>query len=224
MPEKDKFPGMEPAKPVRVKVCGITRSADSEALDTLGIDFLGFNFHPGSKRFIDPHAAAGIIRRLRKAVPVGVFVDATPAHITQVAAQTGIRYVQLHGREGWDVLDAMALPVIKAVPHHGLAGYGGLKDAWDGQERKPAYFLVDSQSGSEFGGSGKSFDWSLLAEHPLPRPFFLAGGLGPDNVAEAVAATRPYAVDLNSKVETLPGIKDLAQVETCLRALHSSGF
>ncbi|MCD6025054.1 MAG: phosphoribosylanthranilate isomerase [Fibrobacteria bacterium] len=204
---------------IAVKVCGITRGKDAIAFDRMGVDWLGFNFWRGSKRLIQPAAAANIIQRLKHAVPVGVFVNHTAAEINAIAAQTGIQWVQLHGEEGWDVLDGITLPVIKAIPHTRIADWGGLRADWDAHVGKqPEYFLVDTQTGTEFGGTGRSFDWNLLKESLLPRPFFLAGGLGPENVALA-KNLEPYAVDLNSKVETTPGMKDVAKVALCLDAL-----
>ncbi len=201
---------------MRVKVCGITRERDAEALDALGVDYLGFNFHPASKRFVEPRRAAEMIARLRNAEPVGVFVDATPEHIAEAAVQTGVRWIQLHGNEGWETVERISLPVIKALPHSGLADYGGLRGEWETRRNRPRYFLVDTQAGKEFGGSGQAFDWTLLKSHSLPLPYFLAGGLGPENLAAALKAARPFAVDLNSKVESAPGVKDIDLVRRCL--------
>lgn len=217
------------SSPVRVKVCGITRAEDARAFDALsvdgrGIDYLGFNFWPGSKRYIAPEAAAPIIAALRHAVPVGVFVDHTPAEIARIAAITGIRMAQLHGREDWTTLDALDIPVIKAVPQTALETWGGLRGDWDAHgSRQPDYFLVDTATASAFGGTGETFDWNLIPGARLPRPLFLAGGLGPHNVAHAVRAAAPFAVDLNSKVETAPGVKDVGAVEQCLVALSDAG-
>ena len=210
---------------VRVKVCGITRGEDARALDDLGVDYLGFNFWPGSKRYIAPEAAAPLIASLRHAVPVGVFVDHSPEEIARIATVTGIRMAQLHGREGWDVIERVELPVIKAVSQTHLGDWGGLRTGWDrfsGVDR-PRHFLVDTAAGGAFGGTGQAFDWSLLEGAGLPRPIFLAGGIGPDNLEAAVRFTRPfglYAVDLNSRVETAPGVKDVEAVEECLRVLN----
>jgi len=201
---------------IRVKVCGITRLEDARALDALNVDYLGFNFSRQSKRFIEPAAAAIIISQLRHAVPVGVFVNSPPDQIQEITRETGIRISQLHGDENWDVIDRVSLPVIKAIPHTRLPDYGGLRDEWNKHENHPEYFLVDTQSGAKFGGSGETFDWTLLRSHILPRPFFLAGGLGPENLAEALAATEPFAVDLNSRVESAPGIKDVERVKRCI--------
>jgi phosphoribosylanthranilate isomerase len=234
---------------VRIKICGIRRPGDAEALDALSVDYLGFNFHPASKRFVEPGAAAEMISHLKNAEPVGVFVDASPDHIAEIIRITGIRWVQLHGHEGWDVLEKISLPVIKAIPHTRLRDYGGLKAEWESREGHPRYFLVDTfvdkannadsddensgkgngsgrdKKSGTFGGSGKVFDWSLLKTAALPAPFFLAGGLGPENLEAALKAIRPFmpfAVDLNSKVETAPGIKDIGLVKRCLEIVNES--
>jgi phosphoribosylanthranilate isomerase len=204
----------------------------------MGVDWLGFNFHPGSARYIAPEEAAPIIAGLKRSVAVGVFVDAGAERIREVAAITGIRMAQLHGKEGWEAIRGAGdagLPVIKALPHSALADLGGLKAGWPAAGASPSpleYLLVDthvkpasrggtaaSAAGGVFGGSGEAFDWSLLERHPLPLPYFLAGGLGPHNLAEALRSCAPFAVDLNSKVESAPGRKDLAKVEACLRIL-----
>lgn len=215
-----------PPTPCRIKVCGITDAAEAAALDDLGIDWLGFNFHPKSPRHITPEDAAPIIKSLKRSVPVGVFVDADAARVRAVAAVSGIRMAQLHGSEPWDLVARMPLPVIKAVPHDRLADLGGIKAGFEASAAKGplTYLLVDTQARARpgdpgFGGTGEAFDWALLDRHPLPLPFLLAGGLGPHNLAAAVAAARPFAVDLNSKVETAPGRKDLAKIEACMAIL-----
>ena len=208
--------------PCRVKICGIREPADAAALDVLGIDWLGFNFHPGSARYVSPEAAAPMARALRHAVPVGVFVDVPIEHVISVTNATGIRAVQLHGSEDWEYIKRMPVPVLKAIPHTRLADWGGLRAGMEaalaaGETLGPlSWFLVDTAAGGAgFGGSGLAFDWELLRRHPLPLPFFLAGGLGPHNLAEALQA-HPFAVDLNSKVELAPGKKDLGKVQACL--------
>jgi phosphoribosylanthranilate isomerase len=208
---------MAPPEKIRVKVCGITRAEDARVLDAR-VDYLGFNFWPGSKRFIAPEAAARIIAGLRHAEPIGIFVDQDPEEIAAVAARTGIRAVQLHGSEGWEALEKVELPVIKAIPHTRLSDWGALPE-WALRSGQPRQCLVDTQAAAGFGGTGAAFDWNLLREHPLPRPFFLAGGIGPENLAEALRVAGPFAVDLNSKVEIAPGFKDVAAVERCLKIL-----
>ncbi len=152
----------------------------------------------------------------------------TVQQIRETVAETGIQWIQLHGHEGWDILDNLQLPVIKAIPHTQLESYGGLKLEWgsrgasqrEASTANPRYFLVDTQAGSAFGGTGQSFDWDELHQHKLPRPFFLAGGLGPENIGEALKQTHPYAVDLNSRVEISPGIKNLERVKDCMEKIR----
>lgn len=221
---------MPPKSPaIGVKICGIREPAEAAALDALGVDWIGFNFHPASPRYVAPEAAAPMARALKRALPVGVFVDAPIDHVISVAKATGIRLIQLHGGEDWDYVRQMPLPVIKAIPHTRLADWGGLKAGLEaalageralaadgaGSMEPLTYFLVDTAAGKAFGGTGQAFAWDLLQAHPLPLPIFLAGGLGPDNLAAALKA-RPFAVDLNSKVELAPGKKDLEKVKACL--------
>lgn len=213
------------AKSRQVKVCGIRDPSESAALDRMGVEWIGYNFHPASARHVSPAEAAPMVRALGRAKPVGVFVDADPLFVIDVAAETGIRYVQLHGREDWDYVMRMTLPVIKAIPHTRLHDLGGLREGLENSVRMGTrtplvHFLVDTQTGGGsqgvFGGTGLTFDWNLLKRHPLPLPYFLAGGLGPHNLASALAAGDPFAVDLNSKVEISPGRKDLEKVQACL--------
>src|SRR5690606_21444947 len=201
------------AAPCQVKVCGIRDPAEAQALDAMGVDWLGFNFHPGSPRYVDPEAAAAMIGSLTHSVPAGVFVDAPVEQALRIIAVTGIKAVQLHGSEDWDYVRRMPIPVIKAVPHDRLADLGGLMDglaaAGPSGAAPLAYYLIDTAAAGSFGGSGIAFDWAPLRQYPPPLPFFLAGGLGPHNLAEAIVACAPFAVDLNSKVEVSPGRKDL---------------
>ena len=97
----------------------------------------------------------------------------------------------------------------------------GLLEEWDLHEGRPDHFLVDTQSGGGFGWSGEAFDWSLLKSNPLPRPYFLAGGLGAGNLKAALAVVKPFAVDLNSKVEISAGLKDIDLVKRCLEIVEA---
>jgi phosphoribosylanthranilate isomerase len=175
---------------------------------------------------VAPEAAAPIARALARAIPVGVFVDAPIDHVISVAQSTGMKLVQLHGSEDWDYVRRIPLPVIKAIPHTRLADWGGLRPGLEaaraaGETTPLAYFLVDTAAAGAFGGTGQAFDWGLLRANPLPLPFFLAGGIGPENLDAALAAG-PFALDLNSKVEISPGKKDLAKVRECLDRIRSS--
>ncbi len=189
--------------PVRVKICGVTRLEDALLAVRLGADALGFNFWPGSRRFLAPAAAREIVRRLPPLVTaVGVFVDPSRDEVLRAVAASGVQVAQLHGDEPPALCSALPLPVVKAIRVRDAASLEALA-AYDGL----AGLLLDAPSPG-FGGSGATFDWTLAAAAAAARPVILAGGLGPANVAEAVRAVRPFAVDVASGVESAPGVKD----------------
>ena len=189
--------------PVRVKICGVTRLEDALLAVRLGADALGFNFWPGSRRLLAPAAAREIVRRLPPLVTaVGVFVDPSRDEVLRAVAASGVQVAQLHGDEPPALCSALPLPVVKAIRVRDAAALEALA-AYDGL----AGLLLDAPSPG-FGGSGATFDWTLAAAAAAARPVILAGGLGPANVAEAVRAVRPFAVDVASGVESAPGVKD----------------
>ncbi|MFC1584807.1 phosphoribosylanthranilate isomerase [Fibrobacterota bacterium] len=200
---------------IKVKVCGITEEKEAGELDGLGVDFLGFNFYSKSKRFIEPGDAIPIIRRLRHAMPVGIFVDEGPRTVKEIIEETGIRYVQLHGSESNEYIARVPLPVIKAVKHTELEE-GLVRSAGNAE-----FLLFDTAAAGIFGGTGRSFDWGLLSRYKGKAPYFLAGGIGPGNIREALERLRPFCVDLNSKVELSPGRKDLGKIKYCLEQIRA---
>jgi phosphoribosylanthranilate isomerase len=187
---------------VRVKICGITRLEDALAAAQAGADALGFNFWPRSKRFIEPRAAAEIVSLLPPFVAtVGVFVDPTRDEALRAAEASGVQWLQLHGDEPPELCASLPLPVLKAIRVRHRASLD-LLDEYD-----VAGFLLDADAPG-YGGSGTAFDWSLAAEAARRAPIVLAGGLRPENVADAVRQVRPWAVDVASGVESAPGVKD----------------
>lgn len=192
-----------------IKICGITALEDAlEACDA-GADALGFNFWPRSPRYIDPERAARIIERLPGNVfAVGVFVDEPAERIEEIAAAAGIEIAQLHGGCGvprlrwWKALEA------------------GPELARQMEQFEAEAFLVDTPAGASRGGTGRTFDWSLV--RGLPGRVVLAGGLGPDNVKEAIAVARPWGVDACSRLESAPGRKDAARVREFVRAVREA--
>jgi phosphoribosylanthranilate isomerase len=186
----------------RVKICGITRLDDALAAVALGADALGFNFWPRSKRYLPPGEARAIVRRLPPFVTaVGVFVDPSRDEVLRAVDAAGIGVVQLHGDEPPALCASLPLPVLKAVRVTGPNALAALA-SYEVQG-----FLLDAPSPG-YGGSGSTFDWGLAAEVARELRIVLAGGLGPDNVAEAVRVVRPWAVDVASGVERAPGVKD----------------
>lgn len=191
---------------MRVKICGVTRVEDALAAARLGADALGFNFWPRSRRYLPPERARAIVRRLPPFVTaVGVFVDPTRDEVLRAAEASGVGVAQLHGDEPPDLCASLPLPVLKGIRLDGRGALARLA-AYD-----VAGFLLDAPSAG-YGGSGTTCDWPLAAEAARARPIVLAGGLTPENVAEAVRAVRPWAVDVASGVESEPGVKDEARM------------
>jgi phosphoribosylanthranilate isomerase len=206
---------------MRVKICGITRPEDAEAAVSLGAWAIGFLLWPESKRYADPAVAAGISRALqRKVERVGVFVNQPLDEIERLVDQLGLSYVQLHGDEGPSFCAAVAqrtgAKVIKALRISHAA------DLRDLDRYHTDLHLLDTAVKGLRGGSGETWDWSLVAQRRSRIPFVLSGGLTPGNVAEAIAATHPWAVDVASGVESEPGVKDLAKLRAFFESAQAS--
>jgi phosphoribosylanthranilate isomerase len=200
---------------VRVKICGITRVEDALGAAAAGADALGFNLWPGSRRHLPVQAVRAIVARLPPFVtPVGLFVDQPPDEVARLAAAAGVAAIQLHGDEPPEQCRGHALPVLKAFR---VAGPADLLPIARYLEAGISAVLLDG-SAEGFGGTGQRFDWALAGQVPGGRPLVLAGGLTPANVAEAVRAVRPWAVDVASGVESSPGVKDADKVARFVRA------
>ncbi len=199
---------------VRIKICGVTRLQDALDAARLGADALGFNFWPRSKRYLTPAAAERIISRLPPFVtPVGVFVNQSEAEMRAIAAETGIQVFQLHGDEPPELCSRLPLPVVKAIPVDQVRTLSRLL-SYEVQA-----FLLDTPSRG-YGGTGQPFDWSLAEGVSEVAPVILAGGLTPENVAGAVRAVRPWAVDVASGVESSPGLKDVDKMSRFVAAVR----
>jgi phosphoribosylanthranilate isomerase len=204
---------------VRVKVCGITNGADALAAIEAGADALGFNFYARSPRYITPRDARRIIERLPPAVLcVGVFVNEDDAAtVARLAEESGVSAVQLHGDESPEYCAALGgHEVIKAL----RVGQDFAPEAAAGY---PAgSILLDAYNACARGGTGETFDWTLARRtRELVARLYLAGGLRPENVAGAIAAVAPYAVDVCSGVESAPGRKDAASVRAFVAAVRA---
>jgi phosphoribosylanthranilate isomerase len=205
----------------RVKICGITRHEDAELAVSLGAWAIGFILWPQSKRAADPAVAAGIARAMRRQVElVGVFVNPTLDEVVQASEAIGFTYVQLHGDEGPAFCTAVAertgARVIKALR------IGSGADIRSAQRYHTDLHLLDTAAGDAYGGTGRTWDWRLLAHRHSTVPVLLSGGLEPGNVAEAIASAQPWGVDVASGVESAPGIKDPAKVEAFIAAAQGT--
>lgn len=194
---------------LKVKICGITRLPDALAAVEAGADALGFMFYEGSQRHITPAAAAAIIRALPPFVAkVGVFVNASAETVRATVAECGLDTLQFHGEEAVEFCRQFApLKVVKAFRIQNAASLQPLPDyAVDG-------WLLDSYVAGHRGGTGEKFNWELAAQaKELGRPVILAGGLTPENIADAIQQVWPFGVDVSSGVESAPGQKDAGLV------------
>jgi len=205
---------------VKVKVCGITNLADALVAVEAGADALGFNFYARSPRYIAPEAARRIIAELpASAVCVGVFVNEESADsVARMADRAGVAGVQLHGDEPPEYCAALGgREVIKALRV-------GKDFAPEEATRYPARsILLDAYNPRARGGTGETFDWTVARRtREVVAELYLAGGLSPENVAGAIAAVEPYAVDVCSGVESAPGRKDAARVRAFVAAVRAS--
>lgn len=200
-----------------VKICGITRGEDADAAVRLGADALGFVFWPESPRFIDPYRARAIVSTLPAFVtPVGVFVNQPTEYVNGVAALVHLGVVQLHGDEEPADAAAIVRPVLKAVALG--AGADAAAARWSGR----VMLLVDVHDPVRRGGTGQVVDWRKAAALSARRRVVLAGGLTPENVADAVRQVRPFGIDVSSGVERSPGVKDGERLRALFEALHAT--
>ncbi len=191
---------------VRVKICGITNSADALAAIDAGANLLGFNFYEKSPRHVTEAEATRIRARLPKKIEaVGIFVNASPADVTALRKSLKLDAVQLHGDETPESVAQIArlMRVIKAFrvePEFPLATLDEYPEAFA--------FLFDAALAGQYGGTGRTTDWDVARRAALSRRIILAGGLKVENVAAAVRIVRPYGIDVASGVESEPGKKD----------------
>ena len=203
---------------VRVKICGITNWADARAACDAGAHALGFNFYAPSPRAISPAAAWEIRRRLPPFVEaIGVFVNWQPQAVASLSSSLRFHAAQLHGGESTKVVAAVArrIAVIKALRIRNGFSLARLADY-----REASAILLDGARTGQYGGTGETADWALARRAARSRLIILAGGLRPENVAEAIRAVRPYAVDVASGVESRSGKKDPVKLREFFREVE----
>jgi phosphoribosylanthranilate isomerase len=205
---------------VRVKICGITNWTDARRAIESGADFLGFNFYPGSPRYIAPAKARRIVKRLPKGVAaVGVFVNEPEEKMLEIARRVGLDYLQLHGDESPEMVAHLQreMPVIKAVRVK-----RPFRAAQIARYRRASALLLDGFDRRLRGGTGKTFDWKLALRAKPYGKIFVAGGLAPENVGDAIRIAKPFAVDVSSGVEAKPGKKDAARLKAFAKAVREA--
>ncbi len=229
--------------PVLVKICGITNVEDAVAAAEFGADFIGLNFYPGSPRCVSEGQARLILQTKPRTSPVGLFVNESWERIRDVTARLGLIFVQVHG----DHIEPCPFPNLSWIPAFGVVdassfmNIGKLIEAATAGHG-PLAVLVDAHVPGSFGGTGRRAPWQLLGECvspfpegsslnvyrwlpnvPSPIQLILAGGLTPDNVADAIRIVRPWAVDVASGVEASPGKKDHDQMRRFIENAKAAG-
>ena len=185
---------------MKINICGITNADDARMAESLGADFIGLVFVQSSPRSVDVEQASRIAGQLKRAKPIGVFVDADPDRIESTAARVGLHAVQIYGEPVCTIPGVECIRAIRVRDRESLSAMkSGCAD----------YFLLDSYAASAMGGTGIAFDWSVLPSD-LSR-VFLSGGLNPDNARQA-SRLGPFALDVCSGVEHRPGLKDPDQM------------
>jgi len=200
----------------RIKICGLTRPADVEAAVAAGVDACGFIFAPSPRRVTHEQAAALCSLVPPPVARVGVFVDADLDEVEYAVRAAGLTFVQFSGTESPEACDAVSVPVVKVLQV-------GTDFDWDSAEPyrgRAAALLLDTYDPQRAGGTSRAFDWREVGEPPGWASCFVAGGLNPTNVAEAIAILRPFAVDVSSGVETSPGVKDYTALEGFVAAVR----
>jgi phosphoribosylanthranilate isomerase len=202
-----------------VKICGITNLDDALAAVVAGAGALGFNFYKPSPRYISPENARAIVQQLPSSIlTVGVFVNEESQSVTKIAAEVGLKAVQLHGDESPEYCRELAadheviktLSVSQDFDTHLVHAY------------EVAAIMLDTRDNDLRGGTGRVFDWSIASQvNQLVPKLFLAGGLSPENIAEAIKAVRPFAVDACSALEDSPGKKNHERMRSFIQTARS---
>ncbi len=202
---------------VRIKICGITNEEDARVAVEAGADALGFILYRNSPRFVE----AAMVKRIIDGLPpfvaaVGVFVNEDAAAVRRIMDECGLTLAQLHGDESAAYCEGLGRPSMKALRLKDRGTFLALAE-FQGRANVRA-FVLDAFSDQAYGGTGQTVDWTLAAEAARASRVLLAGGLTPDNVAEAIRQVRPYGVDVSSGVEMRPGQKDHAKVRAFVQA------
>lgn len=201
----------------RIKICGITNIRDASFAVASGADALGFNMYESSSRFVSLETALEIVGQLPPFVTsVALFVNHSAAEVSRVVAQGAFNLLQFHGDETNEFCNSFKLPFIKALRVSDAAKL--MAEVADYGDSKA--ILLDAFVQGEYGGTGKTLDWRALPE--INQPVILAGGLNPDNVAQAISLVKPFAVDVCGGVEATKGVKDHGKITDFIRRVKTA--
>ncbi len=225
MPDNSQPPTVNPQP--KLKVCGMTQLNQIQQLIEFNVDFIGFIFYEKSPRFVLNHLSLKQIEEINHPGKVGVFVNEDIAEIVKISQQAQLNFIQLHGDETEDFISELRkklnqkIEIIKVI-RVGQQTSDELKITINRQPSTINYLLFDTDS-KAFGGTGKTFDWTILNEIEIPIPYFLSGGISLENIQHiSTINPKPFAMDINSKFEIEPGNKDVEKIKKCKNFLVSS--
>ena len=209
---------------MKLKVCGLTKTDQIHELISMKVDFLGFIFYEKSPRYVLNHLSLSQISGIKHSGKVGVFVNESVENIVAIAEDTALNYIQLHGDEEENFIDELRNKLNKETKIIKVFRVGkefeNLKFKIQNLKSDVDYFLFDTDS-KAFGGTGKTFNWQILNELDIPKPYFLSGGISPENCKDIRnIKQQPLALDINSKFETQAGMKDLEKIREFIRILE----
>jgi phosphoribosylanthranilate isomerase len=209
---------------IRVKICGMNDLVNVTGISGLNPDYMGFIFYEGSPRYVGKEPDFRLFRVPSAIKKVGVFVNESINRIFKISAELGIGVIQLHGNESPEFCDYLRLngeTVIKVFNINNDFNFESLNPYLHTCD----YFMFDTKSGS-YGGSGRKFDWKKLDEYHFDKPFFLSGGIEPEDpeLLRSISNKGLFAVDINSRFEISTGIKDIALVKTFINSLKKDGY
>lgn len=206
----------------KIKICGITNLEDARFAAGALVDYLGFIFYEKSPRYVEPGEAGAIINWIEGPEKVGVFVNQPLDDVNRISKETGLDYVQLHGDETPEYCELIDKPIVKVIHIEEETVEYLLKHQVEQYTEVADFLLFDTKIEGLWGGTGTTFDWSILKEIGIKIPFFLSGGLNSDNVREAINTVQPYAIDVSSSLEAEPGLKDFDKIETFMDEIRAS--
>lgn len=203
---------------MKLKVCGLTKINQIQELISLNVDFLGFIFYEKSPRFVLNHLSLKNISEINHQGKVGVFVNETIEKISEISEKAKLNFIQLHGDEDEEFVKRLRLRLSKNIKiikviRIGNQSFDELQKTINQQPSTVNYLLFDTDS-KAFGGTGKTFDWQILNEIEISKPYFLSGGISSENIHQLSTINhQPIALDINSKFEIEPGIKNLEKIK-----------
>lgn len=212
---------------MQIKICGITQMANAVQIAALAPDMMGFIFYAHSPRVVVADTAKDIIKNIPRTLQtVGVFVDEAPHIILNIVRHTGLTALQLTGTTQIDCARALKSLGFNGTILGAFAGTAENLAMLSAAPDLPFDFLLFDTASAAHGGTGRAFDWGVLQDYRGNIPFFLSGGIGPENIADAQAVRHPMlrGLDLNSKLESSPGIKDIARAQSCIETVRHSAM